>query len=77
MFFFFQPRENVFSQLEQYDISVPLKDRFFPYFMTYDFESILQKQNSSPDTQKLRWEERHIPISVGVGSNVPGFEKAE
>ena len=34
----------------------------------------MQRQQNR-GTNKLRWDEKHIPISVGVGSNVPGHEK--
>ena len=71
---FYQSNITTFQELEKYDILVPLKDRFFPYFITYDFEAILQKLPVT-STNKLLWEERHTPVSVGVGSNVPGFEK--
>ena len=54
--------------------TVPGEGCFFPYFITYDFESVLPRQQNQ-GTNKLRWYEKHIPISVGVGSNVSGHEK--
>ena len=71
---FYQAKQTVFDELEKFGIFVAGEDRFFPYFITYDFESILQRQQNR-GTNKLRWDEKHIPISVGVGSNVPGHEK--
>ena len=69
---FHKAHQSVFDELDKYGIHVPSKDRIFPHFITYDFEAVLQKLNRDP-SHKLVWEEKHIPISVGVGSNVPGF----
>ena len=71
---FYQTKKTVFDELEKFGIFVPGEDHFFPYFITYDFESVLQKQVNQ-GTGKIRWEEKHIPISVGVGSNIPGHTK--
>ena len=71
---FYQSKQTVFDELEKFNIHVARADRFYPYFITYDFESVLQKQDGL-GTTKLRWEEKHVPISVGVGSNVPGHKK--
>ena len=70
---FHKIHQNVFDELEKYGICVSKKDRLFPYFITYDFESVLQKLNRDTP-KKLVWEEKHVPISVGVGSNVEGFK---
>ena len=34
------------------------------------------KQTREYSTEKLQWEQEHVPISVGIGSNVPGFCKS-
>ena len=71
---FYQSKQTIFDELEKFNIHVAQADRFYPYFITYDFESVLQKQDGL-GTAKLLWEEKHVPISVGVGSNVPGHKK--
>ena len=70
---FHKVHQTVFEELEKYGIRVPKRDRIFPHFITYDFESVLKKLDRDP-SNKLVWEEKHVPISVGVGSNVEGFE---
>ena len=70
---FHKTSQTVFEELEKYGIEVAQKDRVFPYFITYDFEAVLQKLNRDT-TKKLIWEEKHIPISVGVVSNVEEFK---
>ena len=56
-------------------VFVSLNKKEFPYFITYDFEAILQKLNRDT-TKRLIWEEKHVPISVGVGSNVEEFKNS-
>ena len=73
---FHKPKLTVFEELEKYGINVPLKDRLFKYFITYDFEAILKKINTNP-SNKLVWEEIHQPISCGVASNFPGKTKGK
>ena len=36
----------------------------------YDFESILEKEHIDNSTN-TKWEQKHRPLSVGVGTNVP------
>ena len=70
---FHKVHQTVFEELEKYGIRVAKRDRIFLHFITYDFESVLKKLDRDP-SNKLVWEEKHVPISVGVGSNVEGFE---
>ena len=71
---FHKTSQTVFQELEKYGICVPQKERVFPYFITYDFEAVLQKLNNDT-AKKLIWEEKHVPISVGVGSNVEEYKE--
>ena len=70
---FHQGHQTIFDELEKYGICVTKNDRIYKHFITYDFEAVLQKLNRDP-SNKLVWEEKHVPISVGVGSNVEGFK---
>ncbi len=45
---------------------------YLPWFAVFDFESVLQKVDGD-GTEKLQWTHKHLPISVSVCSNVPGF----
>ncbi len=71
---FYQKTNTIFEELDLLDIHVDSSDRYFPYFAVYDFESVLSKMDES--TEKLKFTHRHIPISVSVCSNLPGFEQA-
>ena len=46
----------------------------FPWFIVYDFEVILQKE-ACRVSDKLKWEARHVLVSVSVCSNVEGFRE--
>lgn len=60
--------------LESIGISVPSSDRFFKYFIVYDFESILKKVSSEESNASLNWTTEHIPVSCSIASNVPNYE---
>ncbi|XP_048238897.1 uncharacterized protein LOC124129020 [Haliotis rufescens] len=63
--------KTVFDELEEFDFVVEPRDRYFPWFVVFDFECFLKPMNTG--TQKLRWTQEHHPISVSVCSNVEGF----
>ncbi len=69
---FYREQQTIFQQLEEFGIRVPERDRTFPWFAVFDFESILQKVDGD-GTEKLQWTHKHLPISVSVCSNVPGY----
>ena len=50
--------------------------RFYPYRATFDFESFFTGDTLPADTDHVQWVARHIPLSVSVASNVPGYEPA-
>ena len=72
---FYQLRDSIFHQLEEYGICVPDEDRYFEYFGVFDFESYLKRINCEESAEKTRLTQEHCPISVSVCSNVPGYEK--
>ena len=49
------------------------KIRFYCFRAAFDYESYFCKQNLPPNGPQLKWVSEHIPISVSVGSSVPGF----
>ena len=71
---FFNESQIVFQRLEVYGVYLPPEDRFFPWFSVFDFESILAKIENDA-THKLEWTHYHVPVSVSVCSNVPGYER--
>ena len=48
--------------------------RFYPYRPTFDFECFFDGENLPNATDHVEWVARHVPLSVGVASNVPGYE---
>jgi hypothetical protein len=67
----FKPPQTVFDLLEEYGISVPNENRYYPYFGVYDFEAILTKVEER-STEKSVYTQRHDVISVSINSNIPG-----
>ncbi|KAL5019438.1 hypothetical protein ScPMuIL_003476, partial [Solemya velum] len=63
---------TIFDQLEELGVCVPSDRRTYPWFAVYDFEALVQKVEGQA-TEKMQWTHRHVPISVSVSSNVPGF----
>ena len=70
---FYSNPKTIFQELADYEVNVPKVDQMYPYFAVFDMESILQKINDKT-SDKLCFTQRHVPISVSVNSNVPGFE---
>ena len=67
----------MFQELEEECIIVPEEARYFPYRATFDFECYFDKEKALElrNTDKLNWESAHVPLSVSVCSNVPGYEE--
>ena len=68
---------TIFDQLSDEGINVPERLRYFQHFATFDFESMFSKNNLPENTNKLQWENIHVPLSVSVCSKVPGFKDAK
>lgn len=63
---------NTFEELEYLDIEVDKDLRFYPFFIAYDFEALLQTNDLPPATDKSTWTHEHRPVSFSICSNVPG-----
>ena len=61
--------KTLFEKLKEFNIEVPTHLKFNRFRAVFDFESILAP------VQKKNFVFRHIPMSVSVTSNVPGYEK--
>ena len=68
--------KTIFEELEDEGIVVPEEWRYFPYRATYDFECYFDKEKAHElkNTEKLTWQSTHVPLSVSVCSNVPGYQ---
>ena len=68
---------TIFDDLEDEGVIVPEEGRYFPYRATFDFECYFEKEKAQElrNTEKLTWQSTHVPLSVSVCSNVPGYEE--
>ena len=71
----YEPELTVFELLEDEGINVDVQQQFYPYRITFDFECFFEHQNLPRSSEKLCWEAKHVPLSVSVCSNVPGFQE--
>ena len=68
--------QTIFNLLEDEGIVIPEELKYFPYRATFDFECYFKKEDQHPkNTAKLTWEAEHVPLSVSVCSNVPGYDE--
>ena len=73
----YRPPSSVFERLDDEGIVVGDSLRFYPYRATFDFECYFTGDTLPADTDHVQWVARHIPLSVSVASNVPGYEDAQ
>ena len=70
----YHPIPSVFQRLDDEGIHVVDILRFYPYRATFDFECFFNGENLPTVTDHVQWVARHVPLSVSVASNVPGYE---
>ena len=70
----YHPTPSVFQRLEDEGIHVVDDLRYYPYRATFDFECFFDGKNLPNATDHVEWVARHVPLSVSVASNVPGYE---
>ncbi|ULT87159.1 hypothetical protein L3Y34_006741 [Caenorhabditis briggsae] len=63
-------RNLIVELADTYDVDVDFK---YDYMITFDMESRMQKMNDKV-SDKLTYTMKHIPTSVAIATNVPGFE---
>ena len=73
----YHPTPSIFQRLDDEGITVPEALRFYPFRATFDFECFFDRHNLPADTNTLQWSARHVPLSVSLASNVPGYEPAQ
>ena len=59
------------NYLEYFDITE--NDLFYPFEAVYDFEAMLKKLEIIDNDKKLKITTEHVPVSVSILSNVPGY----
>ena len=73
----YRPPSSVFERLDDEGIVVSASLRYYPYRATFDFECYFDGENIPTNTDHVEWIARHVPLSVSVASNVPGYEPAQ
>ena len=73
----YHPPPSVFERLDDEGIVVDEGLRYFPFRATFDFECYFSDERLPVNSDKLQWSARHVPLSVSVASNVPGYEPAQ
>ena len=70
----YRPPASIFERLDDEGIIVSPVLRYFPHRATFDFECYFSDERLPVNSDKLQWSARHVPLSVSVASNVPGYE---
>jgi len=74
----YRPPPTLRQKLKDQGIDLPDNLKFHPYHIVYDIESYFPEQNDVPQNPtRLVYTEKHIPLSVGVYSNVPGHNEGK
>ena len=73
----YRPPSSVFERLDDEGIVVSDYLRYYPYRATFDFECYFNDERLPTNTDHVEWIARHVPLSVSVASNVPGYEPAQ
>ena len=73
----YRPPASIFERLDDEGIIVSPVLRYFPHRATFDFECYFSDERLPVNSDKLQWSARHVPLSVSVASNVPGYEPAQ
>ena len=68
---------SVFERLDDENIRVADSLRYYPYRATFDFECWFDTEQLPSDSDKVHWVARHVPLSVSMASNVPGYEQVQ
>ena len=64
---------TIFEKLDEIGIVVSHCERHFPFFACYDFEAYFSKSEIFNNSM-LTLDACHLPLSVAVASNIPGYE---
>ena len=73
----YRPPASIFERLDDEGIVIEKMLRYYPYRATFDFECYFSDERLPTNTDHVEWIARHVPLSVSVASNVPGYEPAQ
>lgn len=71
--------KNVFELMDEINIHVEEKLRYYPFFITFDIETLLKHINHIPSEKKNKTEylNLHILASISLSSNVNYFKESQ
>ena len=61
---------TISKRLDEVGSHVPEEDRYFPFRVTFDFETYFSKRNLPEGTDLLQWNAKHVPLSASIAGNV-------
>ena len=67
---YYKMPKTVFEELDNLNIHIPYEDRYYPFFITYDFESILVDVKNKTKGNKTEIKQEHKACSVSIASNI-------
>ena len=67
---------SIFEKLEDIGICVSQNIRHYPFYACFDFECYFSTESLPSNGEMLLFEARHVPLSGGIASNIPGYEEA-
>lgn len=70
----YRPKRTVFELLELEGVYIAEHKRYYPWVVTFDFEAVLSKSDLHPTSQCVDYLNRHVPASVSVATNMPGYD---
>ena len=73
----YHPPSSVFERLDDESIVVGDSLRYYSYRATFDFECYFNDERLPTNTDHVEWIASHVPLSVSMASNVPGYEPAQ
>ena len=66
----YEPNQDIFKNIE-----IDENDKYYPSELCYDFEAMLKPMNENNNDLKLKITMEHVPVSVSILSNVPGYDQ--
>ena len=72
----YHPSPSVFQRLDDEGVRVADALSYYPYRVTFGFECYFDSTGLPPNSDKVQWIARHVPLSVSVASNVSEHEEA-
>ena len=65
-----EPNQGIFKNME-----ISKEDKYYFFEICYDFEAMLKPMNENNNDTKLKITMEHVPVSVSVLSNIPGYDQ--